>query len=404
MTVLRARGIAAACVGELAAERGLERAGIGRVELEDRAVRLRRIPDGEPPLLERREVPEGAEPRAHVVQRLALPCESTRASGAASPERRRSASSVRSAGTWSPCSTRADSSSDVARAGSWSHLDEQRGELERERLRGARRRSRARCACRGASPARRGPPPRGVLAASRDDPREALGDEVVVGRPPRARAGRCAAPTRRRRGEARRSPRRARGAARGPRASPRAWRGARWRRGASARRRGPRGCARSPRRARGAPDRGARACSSDCIASSGLCRRACCIWASASHSATFSAAVDAMSMRARSDFAASSQRPASSSSRVSSARAAVCAGSSSSTSRTSCIARAGSVFASALAARVRSARRVAPVLGDARLVEQRAREHPRVARCGRRTRARPSSAVRRFFSSSSTCS
>jgi hypothetical protein len=71
-------GIAATRVRQVAAQRRLEGAGIGRVELEDLLVRRRRIAQRKPPLLERCQVPQRTEASAHVFELLALLGEHTR--------------------------------------------------------------------------------------------------------------------------------------------------------------------------------------------------------------------------------------------------------------------------------------------------------------------------------------
>jgi hypothetical protein len=165
-------------VGELAPERRVEGAGVGRIQLEDVAVRLRRIADREPPLLQRRQVPQRPEARPRVVQRLALPREHTR-------QRRRVP------GPAAERLQRAQGRHVVALLDQQRleqrrrarrllvHLHEQGRQLERHRLRRARRR-RPLDALREQRRQLAETPADRVLSPSGHDAREALGGQVVI--------------------------------------------------------------------------------------------------------------------------------------------------------------------------------------------------------------------------------
>ena len=269
MTVLRDAGVAAPGRRQLAPQRGLERPGIGGVELEDLPVGRGGIADGQAPLLERREVPERAQARAHVLQLLALLAPARATAAPARPRGGAGPPSVRSAWTWSACSAIACSSRDVARSGSLSIPRGARparttGPARRE---GEEARSMRRPSSVAISP-RPAPPGACPRRASTRVSRSAT-EIVVGGLGQRALVGARGA-RRRRPGEARRSRPRAPGAARARRRSV-AWHGEALDRGAQlvgvavilehARRspraaRGARGRARAPARATASPRAG----------------------------------------------------------------------------------------------------------------------------------------------------
>ena len=224
----RALLAAPAPFGHLAADERLERAGIGRIELEDPCVGGLRVAHREPPLLERRQLPERAEPGAHVDERVPLARQDARERRPAvrAPrdrleEAQRAAHARAAPRRW-------------LRAAPWrarklrARLGEQPREIERRpsaRRCGVRRtlesRQDVRRELRRARPVARGGRRRISNAVrrrpSREHPRQPLRDELVVRRLRERLARTPRRPRRRPTGASRRARRRARGNGRAPR-------------------------------------------------------------------------------------------------------------------------------------------------------------------------------------------